>query len=651
MTNLTIESLKRGIHHTMPIAIGRDNADHAAYEQLLYVELQQLQNVRVYYDGLCRKPSEYQFILYAAVCDRPEVSDMTGIGYHNGTCSALPGISAPILVAPTTRNVPFEVKKYLLSCAECHTRRLLHLRTHPSQACKSCPSCTNCCDWNLEHVEYRFTGTGFQFPIDETPEIDGWLKGCQNSFKSMGLNSEKAFMKSKDGLWSKKVLYTYLRSLSQMSESTAYSIYDASQLPENNQKTSPPDECLPAPLRSNVFAIELERMIPGIMHLLFLGISKTVLMTIAEQLKKYSRYTSFHREVGSLLKSLRSLSLQFCKAWAFGSAKTPTGPWVSENCMAFTRIMKSVFSCLETLEARGNGLPREPVLQTRKVIWSYVAVVSRIMQDEYNDTLIDETEACIKIFLTEFERLDSSLRQEKKKPTIESSTNFIYILRLPDMMRKFGPLREFWEGSIRGEGIFRYLKPLVRRGVHNPGVPRALLKKFYADTTLSWILDLSKNDHQFVFCDEEDDSEDILDDETSRFLLLSKRYTDIHTYRDLESLVKAISNDEPLGIVHLNDGSFHAQCNIRGKKSLIPLSLVSCSTVCSFPTFIIAASIGSISQIDLGASTGFSPCLASPVQPSGNGHDQKVTYSIVTENWLELDSNFLWVYPQPYETR
>ena len=44
-------------------------------------------------------------------------------------------------------------------------------------------------------------------------------------------------------------------------------------------------------------------------------------------------------------------------------------------------------------------------------------------------------------------------------------------------MRKKGIQRNYWEGGLSGEGILRFVKPLVKRGLGQLGVYRCTLKK------------------------------------------------------------------------------------------------------------------------------------------------------------------------------
>lgn len=637
VTTLTIESTDRTNRHTFPVAIGRDKADHSRYREILYTELKQLSKEHIYYDSLLKSQVPIRMFHYSTIADRPEIADCTGIGHHNGQLSSLPGISFPVVVSPpnSIRKTSATVKRYLSSCPQCYHARIMNV-TNPSESSLSNPSCLLCCDWNPKLVEYKITKKTHKYPREEMP-ASGWLPATDVTFESIRSACRKAFGKMKNNDWSKTVGSGYMKTIAQLNDKVCSDVYEWAKWEDAGDSFD--DECLPAKARSNA-TLELDSLIPGIMHLLFLGISKTILDLIIETLKKKRKYSDFHQMASSILKDIRSLSIEFCKAWAFGSMKTPGGPWVSENCLAFARVMKSIFSLLPQL------LPQDGIVlkKCRKVVWSYVAIVARIMQEEYTPFLVDETDCFIKIFLSDLENLDAYNRGSTKNvPKVESTGNLIYLLRIPQMMRKFGPLRVFWEGSIRGEGIFRYLKPLVRRGVHNPGVPQALLAKYYSDFSLSWILDKSYKE-DFDVPDGEDD-EDM--DDNNLFMTLSKRYTKVHTFRSLWHLQNRLEKGMAVSIIEYR-GKFYAKCNIGTGPQLFSINHTPTSSrgIESFhlsvgPQIISGDLINNVSVDD----PLYHPCIGLPLF---NVHGVVTSFLVILASWKELYHNMQFQLPSLY---
>jgi hypothetical protein len=72
---------------------------------------------------------------------------------------------------------------------------------------------------------------------------------------------------------------------------------------------------------------------------------------------------------------------------------------------------------------------------------------------------IRKADMSIKLFLTRFANLDRKMNKHKKSLQWIASYTFPCLLNLPDIMREFGPLRNFWEGGVRGEGFLSFVKP------------------------------------------------------------------------------------------------------------------------------------------------------------------------------------------------
>ena len=83
------------------------------------------------------------------------------------------------------------------------------------------------------------------------------------------------------------------------------------------------------------------------MHLLFLGVTKTVVKQIMEWTKAHSLQNNFLRASNGVLDAIGSCHLEWCVALKI------TGPnfggWVSENYLALARLCKWFFSMLPVL--------------------------------------------------------------------------------------------------------------------------------------------------------------------------------------------------------------------------------------------------------------------------------------------------------------
>ena len=80
------------------------------------------------------------------------------------------------------------------------------------------------------------------------------------------------------------------------------------------------------------------------------------------------------------------------------------------------------------------------------------------MQPTYSPELINETRTYIKIYLNCLASWNHYVTPPSKKPIWISTYSMLNLLNLPLIMETFGPLRNYWEGSIMGEGILKRVK-------------------------------------------------------------------------------------------------------------------------------------------------------------------------------------------------
>lgn len=256
-----------------------------------------------------------------------------------------------------------------------------------------------------------------------------------------------------------------------------------------------------------------------LMHLLFLGIVKSTLGTIRLWLCKQGKHAAFHRHTDEFNKRLKELHLDWLKCEEFRDTGK-FGGWVSENFLGFSRILKWFFQNIPDLTADEAtepppGLPINkwkkahfvywlrvrgkrndgtvlvlknrvmallnekggppPVLhsvagdyepeQVERMLVALDEMLSSIMVDEVvPGVTVPTMELKIKTFLTEFDLLDQQLKTPKDKPKVVTSFNYMCLLNLPALTERFGPLRNLWEGSYKGEGYIGKCKSFLRNG-------------------------------------------------------------------------------------------------------------------------------------------------------------------------------------------
>ena len=254
----------------------------------------------------------------------------------------------------------------------------------------------------------------------------------------------------------------------------------------------------------------LNQHIDVLMHLVFLGAVDGTLKFIHVWLKKQSKYSSFMRLASTRLNVIQKLNLKWCKAMPYKGNKL--GGWVSENYLAFARVCKWFFLILDNvgrdeeeyveptkpqnkwtkkentgwlkirgLDTKGNALElrtRVATLQQKEggpppvlepcggtiddvfnLVSAMFLMVRSVMVKSCGNDEVKEAERCIKLFLTRLVQFEKLMITDGNKARWISSYTFPCLLNIPDIMREFGPMRNYWEGGIKGEGFLRFLKP------------------------------------------------------------------------------------------------------------------------------------------------------------------------------------------------
>jgi hypothetical protein len=252
------------------------------------------------------------------------------------------------------------------------------------------------------------------------------------------------------------------------------------------------------------------------MHLLFLGIGKSVFIKISKWLKMKMQLTEFKSLSVGILDQLKLYNIQWRKVLQYPYSSTDKfGGWVAENFLAFIRISQWFYTLLyqlketkETLDLETphtawrmkehkfwlelRGLSTEgnaktlkervhsymdediqpPIIITNKVgvaeilelVTTLNQMVSMILSLETDYDEIGYIEIIIRKFLIDFDKVDAGMGK-KEQPSWLTQYNFLCLLNIPNVMRKYGYIRNIWEGNIEGEGFLRKYKKELRNGL------------------------------------------------------------------------------------------------------------------------------------------------------------------------------------------
>ena len=263
------------------------------------------------------------------------------------------------------------------------------------------------------------------------------------------------------------------------------------------------------------------------MHLLFLGVVQSVMDLTRTYMKSKRSFSWFVKDSVGILEDVNMLSLDWVTVQPF---KEGLGGWVSENYLGFARISRWFYHRLENaIEEEPYKDPEKPfdewtkrenkewlyyrdlstggsaaVLKKRveeyklrpagepeiitgrdctsediiDLLSSMVRMIGILMGDQVNIGSVGHLDFAIKKFLTHLDIVDRKFRKKEEKPRWISQYNLSSLHNMVLSTWMLGPVRNYWEGSYRGEAFLRFVKKEVNMG----------LRKGWQVSTLSRIL-------------------------------------------------------------------------------------------------------------------------------------------------------------------
>lgn len=255
--------------------------------------------------------------------------------------------------------------------------------------------------------------------------------------------------------------------------------------------------------------LSLQQTAEPAMHQLFLGVTKTLILEVQNWCSLRGKYSALKRRLDQKCRMVMALHLSWCKTQPiFGEN---LGGWVAENCVGFARLTPWMYAELTELQQdspfvtperpiskwkaeeckaflRERRLPRtgrvadlrkrvqdnkdSPVLpplggdftNVRLATLSLWIMLCLLMGMRWaTDKVVDTVEQLIRVFLTCCHDFDKEMLPDvkRKEPFWLTAYNFSCLLNIPEQILLLGPLRNRWEGSVRGEGFLRIVKPAI----------------------------------------------------------------------------------------------------------------------------------------------------------------------------------------------
>ena len=469
MKCVTVSPLSTDMHNmetTFPISFGPKGVSHEIVECHMVKELKHLQSPNehnLFYYYRTQSMVRVHFEILISLQDQPERRGCCGLMLGQGSYAARWGYSCNFNA----------VSHSIVSCDKCYGELLENIGV---------TSCNKCTNWEI-------VGTGCtilesdppdHFPANASHLTDtNKISPFQLSFDILKDAVKQAHNNWIQNSWDSKNVEAYLRTFCINKDSIKKIVNNAENI---NTQTFLTKNCAQYPIEYAALIermryephefeqwkapsswhrnVELPQHVDVIMHMVFLGVVKTVTYQIQEWTKLRGKYTAFLSYMLGTLCSLRSLNLSWLNILSYEGGKL--GGWVSENYVGFLRVYKWVYSMLDTvaddvkyiepvkpytewngreceqwLHSRGlnktgtanekkirvatymrahNGPPlmMKPkggsVKNVKSLVKAMQAMVSHIMSNKIDETSVNETRRHIKIFLCCFDKVDAAIR-------------------------------------------------------------------------------------------------------------------------------------------------------------------------------------------------------------------------------------------------
>ena len=598
-------------HHVYPIAVGPKNHDHFNVMSLIWDDLKLLKSASgtPMYNGKTKKIEKISGHVLCVVMDQPECRAVNGL--LGGGSTSMPRFGYRADLSQFTHQISpcpdcweklIAVRGYDLwvpePCNRCFNWMagdIYDMKYNPPK--------------NFPASEMTFTGKIGAKKI-EYDDLTKAVEKCQKMILDMEWTTATglAYL-SANGIKSSLASKIIQCSANMLAYKTAVENHEVDPSEANRAMLQSVErlrglepemyrECqLPPIWRSG---LDIDQCPQATMHILFLGIVKKVVLWVQTWSTFRKKYRSLRQSLEDSTKKLEALGISWLKIEPYKGKKL--GGWVSENFLGFSRVLPWVYAPLprlaedppyvepdkdmskwtkkeniEWLRSRGldlegnaqivrervesnYGLPEiEPhgatVDQLQDLLLSLWNMISYLMgMENSSPDSVNVAHRHINLFLTHTYRYVRSMSlEEENKPAWLSSYNFICLLNLPDQIAKLGPVRNRYEGGVRGEGYLRRVKSLVN-GTGRKRWQENLVTNLLQQNSIS----LLSAGPQLVLEDMDDDSS-LSSSESDRGVKHEIELTSFKVYKSLAEVMGVMVNGKlPLSVVLSRKGGVFA---------------------------------------------------------------------------------------------
>ena len=691
---------------TVPIAIGLKSDSHDIIERYFIDEINELSSGinNMFYCSRMKKHVCVHFEIIASLGDQPERRELNYLTGGNSKFGARYLWSANIAA----------MCKYIPPCENC----LQMLKNSPSLL-KTEHSCDKCLMWDTSKL---CAMTEYDTPPDYPNDLlskNRKLRPFEVTFEILNRTIKFASEKFENGQWTEKELLSYTSSnninklgsqkiIDHCHNKMAYSLYENEvttadrKLLMCDHAKNPEKYChwKGGPFwKSN---LQLSQFVDVLMHLLFLGVTKSTKDLILDWITQTKRLNGYKLFANDIFYHLAGMGLDWCKLLV------ATSGWVSDNYIAFARICKWFYypivflhqnevykeptlslnkwyvkMCKEWLAAYGydtngtvsvlkeriEGIRNDPLTSLKlhkppcgseqeigNLIGSMLSMITSLMTKEVCNESIYKMDREIKIFLSflhivQAKRINYDRKKDKKKkyPSWMTKYNHLCLLNIPRHMKLFGPMINLWEGSNQGEGYLRFAKPNLTN-IHSKNWQQNAHSEILNEMSFDQVIENHVDKNLMT-----DRCSKIQNLTNSRMEREKKMYVKYKSTNEIFSLYR---RNKPISAVKCSDGKFYAVIqNTQHKLHAVTIQFSYMKTIHSLSMNYHAINFDlSLTDFDLlpfkDAMITNYLLLLPELSKTGYIHTQQNSYYYVIDSeWNELDKSTNLVPPKSPECK
>ena len=534
------------------LAIGRKNMDHDIINDQLNKELYELGKISYRYYGKMKKNVPVVVKVLALSADRPERSTMNHILNHAG------------LSTHRWRYSAYINQKTFPACFTCTSSRIKRIKNQNFNPVQD--RCRICCNWNyMSKSRHILSPTSIHYPktqhsLSPAPPKHREVKNCfeiqpvEMTYDWIKQGCRFCFCNVFYKEWNIQSAMAYMSSIGVNHEFARKQVIDvANQCRVNEIDENKLYDYLKFPPMWNG-PFTMDQNIDTPMHLLFQGIIKSVFEITFEWLKLHGKKTAFCKFIDATLQSVKDLQCSFCRTELLQTGKeTSTGGWIAEHYLGAARLLTHLCSYTRLFV---KGEYSQDIDAYEFMIQTCLCFIARLMTN--TETSVHEVDDYIKLFLTAVHNFEvrTYVQDSNHDFSWYSKGNFLSLLNLPSQIKKFGHIRNYWEGSR--ERYIQMVKPFMKNNRNTSSYLQMQLKNVLSVTILNQIVS---------------DLEIQGEMQDQRY----SRYNAVRRYRSLNEIIDALEHKEAMQCIQVKDAYGNQQvCTVTGRTSPFILHTLSC---------------------------------------------------------------------------